>query len=64
MNVKRVLLVGGALTAGFLLVKKALQKDIERYNALAAMSGDKPLLEDQLDKLKSLVGAGGRNGSR
>lgn len=54
-------MVAGAVGAVY-LAKYLFGKDIERYNRLAEMSGDKPLLEDQIDKLKGLVGAGARNG--
>lgn len=68
MSFKRGLLVGAGLVgvgvAGAAYLTKVLfQKDIARYNRLAEMSGDKPLLADQIDKLKQLVGVGVGNGS-
>lgn len=65
MTFKRALLLGvGALAAGIVLkVLVDVQKDVERYNELAKRSGDKTLFEDQLTKIKDLVGAGSRNGS-
>ncbi len=62
MNFKRALLLGGVVAAA-LFVRSVLQRDIKRYNRIATMSGDKTLLEDQIDKLKDFVGAGARNGS-
>ncbi|GAC1508529.1 MAG: hypothetical protein NVS1B14_12870 [Vulcanimicrobiaceae bacterium] len=63
MNLKRALLVSGVVAGAAYIIKGILQKDIERYNSLATMSGDKPLFQEQMDKLKELVGAGARNGS-
>jgi len=61
MNFRRGLLVSVGLAGAAYLVKLFFQKDIARYNSLAEMSGDKPLLAEQLDRFKQLVGAG-RNG--
>ncbi len=63
MKYSRVLVFAGAVAATGLILKNLLQSDIQRYNRLATMSGDKPLFEDQISKIKDLVGAGGRNGS-
>ncbi|MDQ6930175.1 MAG: hypothetical protein M3126_05870 [Candidatus Eremiobacteraeota bacterium] len=65
MNFKRALLLAGAAAAGFFAFKaiKEVQKDIERYDTLSTMSGDKTLFEEQMTKIKDLVGAGPRNGS-
>jgi|GEM_PF-5540278 len=65
MNLKRALLLGlGSVAAYFAYQAFAeLKKDVKRYDRISTMSGDKTLLEDQVDKLKDLVGAGSRNGS-
>lgn len=63
MKLNRGLLVAASAVGLAYLMKTVLQKDIDRYNNIAEMSGDKPLVADQLDKLKTFVGAGGRNGS-
>ena len=59
---KRGILVAAG-TIGALYLARTIGKDIARYNKLATMSGDKPLMADQVDKLKRLAGLGGRNGS-
>ncbi len=51
MSFKRVLLLGGALAAVFAL--RVLKKDLDRYDRLATMSGDKTLIASQLDNLKA-----------
>ena len=65
MTFKRALLLGTAAVAAGVFVKVLIdvQKDVERYNELAKRSGDKTLFEDQITKLKDLVGAGAHNGS-
>lgn len=63
MKYSRVLVFAGAVAAAGLILKSMLQNDIERYNRLATMSGDKPLFQDQISKIKDLVGVGGHNGS-
>lgn len=51
MSFKRVLLLGGTLAAVFAL--RVLKKDIDRYDRLATMSGDKTLIAGQIDNLKA-----------
>jgi len=53
--------VAGAVGAASFF-KFFFQKDIARYNSLAEMSGDKPLVAAELEKLKRWLGFG-RNGS-
>ncbi len=62
MKINRGLLVAAGAVGLVALAKALLQKDIDRYNNIAEMSGDKTLVADQIDKLKSFVGAGSRGG--
>jgi len=62
MNFRRGLLFSAGLAGAAYLVKLFFRKDIARYNSLAEMSGDKPLIAEQIDRFKQLIGAGGRNG--
>ncbi len=51
MSFKRVLLLGGALGAIFAF--RVLKKDIDRYDRMATMSGDKTLIAGQIDSIKA-----------
>ena len=61
MKFKRgLLLTVGAIGAAYLI--NLVRKDLARYDRIARMSGDKPLIAEQLGKLKDLATGGSRNG--